>query len=35
MAGFLARYGDGVLDAYAAHIAAWYRDALEAAPSTP
>ncbi|HJR35862.1 MAG TPA: bacillithiol biosynthesis BshC, partial [Gemmatimonadales bacterium] len=35
MAGFLARYGDGVLEAYAAHLAAWYRAALEAAPSTP
>ena len=34
MAGFLARYGDGVLEAYAEHIAAWYRAALEAAPST-
>ncbi|HSE51097.1 MAG TPA: bacillithiol biosynthesis BshC, partial [Gemmatimonadales bacterium] len=35
MAGFLARYGDGVLEAYAEHIAAWYRAALEAAPPTP
>jgi bacillithiol biosynthesis cysteine-adding enzyme BshC len=35
MAGFLARYGDGVLDAYATHIAAWYAAALEAVPSTP
>ena len=35
MAGFLARYGDGVLQAYAEHIAAWYAAALEAAPSTP
>jgi bacillithiol biosynthesis cysteine-adding enzyme BshC len=34
MAGFLARYGDGVLGAYAEHIAAWYAAALEAAPST-
>ena len=35
MAGFLARYGDGVLEAYGEHIAAWYRAALEAAPSIP
>jgi uncharacterized protein YllA (UPF0747 family) len=35
MAGFLARYGDGVLDGYADHIAAWYAGALEAARSTP
>lgn len=35
MAGFLARYGDGVLEAYAEHIAAWYEAALEAAPATP
>lgn len=35
MAGFLARYGDGVLQAYAEHIAAWYEAALEAVPATP
>jgi bacillithiol biosynthesis cysteine-adding enzyme BshC len=35
MAGFLARYGVGVLEAYAEHIAAWYGAALEAAPATP
>jgi len=35
MAGFLARYGDGVLEAYAEHIRGWYGAALEAAPGGP
>lgn len=34
MAGFLARYGDGVLDSLAAHIASWYGHALEAGSPT-
>lgn len=34
MAGFLARYGDGVLDGFAQHIASWYRQALEAGSPT-
>lgn len=33
MAGFLARYGEGVLEAYADHIASWYAAALEAPPT--
>ncbi|HEX7025485.1 MAG TPA: bacillithiol biosynthesis cysteine-adding enzyme BshC [Gemmatimonadales bacterium] len=35
LAGFLARYGPGILDDYAGHIAAWYAGALEGAPATP
>jgi len=34
MAGFLARYGNGVLDSIAAHIVSWYRQALEAGSRT-
>jgi len=34
MAGFLARYGDGVLSSMAAHIASWYPRALEAGSPT-
>jgi len=34
MAGFLARYGDGVLDSFAQHIASWYAHALEAGTPT-
>ncbi|PYP41761.1 MAG: hypothetical protein DMD43_05380, partial [Gemmatimonadetes bacterium] len=32
MAGFLARYGTGLLAELADHIAAWYARALEATP---
>jgi bacillithiol biosynthesis cysteine-adding enzyme BshC len=32
MAGFLARYGEGLLDLFGGEIDAWYRGALEAAP---
>ena len=35
MAGFLARYGNGVLDSVAAHIASWYSHALEADRGPP
>lgn len=34
MAGFLARYGSGLLDDYARHIEAWYERVLEAAGAT-
>ena len=34
LAGFLARYGPGLLTELAAHIEAWYERVLEAAPAT-
>ncbi|HEV8598255.1 MAG TPA: bacillithiol biosynthesis cysteine-adding enzyme BshC [Gemmatimonadales bacterium] len=34
MAGFLARYGSGLLDDFAAHIDGWYERVLEAAGAT-
>jgi bacillithiol synthase len=34
LAGFLARYGPGLLDELAAHIESWYQRVLEAAPAT-
>ncbi len=34
MAGFLARYGAGVVDSFAGHIASWYARALEAGSRT-
>jgi len=35
MAGYLARYGTGILAPLAEHIAAWYAHALEAGPPRP
>jgi bacillithiol synthase len=34
MAGFLARYGPGLLAGFSAHLETWYRRVLEAAPAT-